>query len=154
MGTKRAATPGTKPAAKKAGAKKAAKSAAAPGDVAAFLDALDHPRKAEILAIRQLVLDADPGIAEEVKWNAPSFRTASEHFATFHLRGKDGVMVVLHLGAKARADAGVREAVRDPAGLLEWKGRDRAVVTFRDLADVKSRGKAFADVVRQWIRHV
>ena len=41
----------------------------------------------------------------------------------------------------------------DPA-LLEWLGKDRASVTFRDLNDVDARGAAFADVIRQWIRHV
>ena len=55
-------------------------SAPAADDVAAFLAALVHPRKAEILALRKVLLDADAGIAEGIKWNAPSFRTV-EYFA-------------------------------------------------------------------------
>ena len=133
---------------------KAGKRAApAPVDVGSFLAALDHPCKPEILALRQVILGADPAIAEGIKWNAPSFRT-SEWFATFHLRAKDGVQVILHLGAKKRADAGEVAALADPEGLLEWLAADRAAVKFRDLADVEARGAAFAAVVRRWIKHV
>ena len=122
-----------------------------PESVEAFLAALDHPFKQEVLALRQIILGADPGIAEGIKWNAPSFRT-SEWFATFQLRAKDSVQVILHLGAKARRDADV--VISDPASLLEWLAADRASVKFRGLADVEARGAAFADVIRQWIRHV
>jgi hypothetical protein len=122
-------------------------------DVDALLAALDHPRAPEIHALRRLVLGADARIVEGVKWNAPSFRT-SEWFATFHLRARDGVQVVLHLGAKVRADATVRARLADPHALLDWRSPDRATVTFRDLVDVEARGAAFADVVRQWIAHV
>jgi len=122
-----------------------------PEGVEAFLAALDHPLKPEVLVLRQIILGADPGIAEGNKWNAPSFRT-SEWFATFQLRAKDCVQVILHLGAKARRDANV--VISDPASLLEWLAADRASVKFRGMADVEARGAAFADVIRQWIRHV
>jgi hypothetical protein len=133
--------------------KPATRAAPAPEDVDSFLAALDHPCKPEILALRQVILGADPAIAEGIKWNAPSFRT-SEWFATFHLRAKEGVQLILHLGAKKRADPGEVAAIADPEGLLEWLAADRAAVKFRDLADVEARGPAFAALVRQWIRHV
>ena len=58
-----------------------------PPTVEALLASLEHPLKREILALRTLVLKVDSSIAEEIKWNAPSFRT-TEHFATMHLRAK------------------------------------------------------------------
>jgi len=121
--------------------------------VDAFLAALDHPRKPEILALRRIILGADPAIAEGIKWNAPSFRTA-EWFATFHLRAKTGVQVILHFGAKVRDKADARAAIADPRSLLTWLGPDRASVTFADLAEVEAKGSAFAAVIREWIRHV
>lgn len=124
-----------------------------PADVEAFLAALDHPRGAEILALRQVILGADPAIAEGIKWNAPSFRT-SEWFATFQLRARDGVQVILHLGARKRDAAAPPVEIADPDSLLEWLGADRASVKFRDLADVEARGPAFAAVIRRWIAHV
>lgn len=127
--------------------------ASALGDVDAFLAALEHPHKAEILALRQTILAADPRIAEGIKWNAPSFRT-SEWFATFHLRAKGGAQVILHFGAKVRDKSTARAAIADPDVLLEWLGTDRASVKFRDAADVEAKRSAFAAVLRQWIEHV
>ena len=140
--------------ASKASSKKPAKrSASAPEDVETFLASLDHPFKQEILALRQIILGADPGIAEGIKWNAPSFRT-SEYFATVHLRAKDGVQVILHLGAKTRDSSNSGVVIADPESLLEWLARDRASAKFRDLKEVEARRSAFANVIRQWIKHV
>ncbi|HEX6368911.1 MAG TPA: DUF1801 domain-containing protein [Longimicrobium sp.] len=129
------------------------RAAAAGEDVEAFLDALDHPHKPEIRALRRIILGADAGIAEGIKWNAPSFRT-SEWFATFHLRARDGVRIILHFGAKVRDRAGARAAIADPESILTWLADDRASATFRDLREVEAKQPAFAAVVREWIRHV
>ena len=133
--------------------KRAAPAAANAPDVEAFLAALDHPRDREIRAVRAIVLGAAPTIGEGIRWNAPSFRT-SEWFATFHLRARDGVQVILHLGARVRETAATGIAIDDPDGLLEWLARDRATVRFRDLADVEAKRDAFAALVRAWIAHV
>lgn len=124
-----------------------------PPSVESFLETLEHPFKPEILALRQVILGADPSIAEGIKWNAPSFRT-TEHFATFQLRAKDGVQLILHLGAKKRDDRADGITIADPEALLEWLGKDRVSATFRDLSDIDSRRSAFEDLIRQWIRYV
>ena len=130
-----------------------AKRAAAPPTVDDFLATLDHPHARAIAAVRAIVLGAAPEIAEGIKWNAPSFRT-TEWFATFHLRARDGVQLILHLGARVRGTAATGIAVADPDGLLEWLAPDRATVRFRDLADVEARRDALAALVRAWIVHV
>ena len=129
------------------------RSASTPESVDAFLAALDHPFKPEVLALRQIILGADPGIAEGIKWNVPSFRT-SEYFATLHLRAKDGVQVILHMGAKTRDTSTSGVAIADPESLLEWLAKDRASVKFRDLNDIEVKRSAFVDVIRQWIKVV
>jgi hypothetical protein len=121
-------------------------------EVETFLAALDHPFKDEILAVRRILLGADPAIQEGIKWNAPSFRT-SEYFATFHLRAKDGVQLILHRGAKKREAAGGLP-VEDPESLLDWLGEDRASVKLRDRDDIEVKGPALAALIRQWIQHV
>jgi len=122
-------------------------------DVEAFLASLDHPFKREILALRQIILGADSSIAEGIKWNAPSFRT-SEYFATFQLRAKDVVQIILHLGAKKRANTTVRDTFTDAGSLLEWLAKDRASVKFTNLKEVEAKRPAFVEVIRQWIKHV
>jgi hypothetical protein len=140
-----------KAATKKAATKKAATKKAAPlvtGDVDALLASLAHPHENAIVRLRQLVLGAHPSVVEGVKWNAPSFAT-TEHFATFHLRAKQGVVLVMHFGAKQRA--GKRPVIADPAGLLAWVDHQRATITFADLADVEAKRKAFVSVIRSWV---
>ena len=122
-------------------------------DVEELLATLDHPRLAEINALRAIIRGVDSQIHESVKWNAPSFAT-TEHFATFHLRDKGRVQVVLHLGATPRPDAGVRTQIDDPEQLLAWRGSDRAIVTFADSEEIAAKRAAFVAVIQQWISFV
>jgi hypothetical protein len=138
----------------KAPSKKPAKrSAPAPESVETFLASLEHPFKQEILALRKIILGADPSISEGIKWNSPSFQT-SEYFATMQLRAKDGVQVIMHLGAKLRDTATTGIAIADPESLLEWLAKDRASAKFRDMKDVDAKRSAFASLIREWIKHV
>ena len=119
--------------------------------VDAFMATLEHPHKAAIEALRTIIAGADPAIAEGVKWNAPSFRT-TEYFATTHLRGKDGIGIILHLGAKVRETPSFQ--VEDPQGLLKWLAKDRALVNFAGVQDVRAHEAALQEIVRQWIASV
>jgi hypothetical protein len=118
-----------------------------------FMRTLEHPFKREIEAIRQLILGVHPTIAEGIKWNAPSFRT-SEYFATTNLREKNGVGIILHLGAKARELPSDGVVIEDPAKLLKWLGKDRAMVVFESLQDLERKKAAFERVVQQWLAYV
>lgn len=154
MATKRKAKPKTTRAAKaKAPAAKQAKARAPtrPGSVDAFLSALDHPLKDEVEIVRQWILSVDPTIAEEVKWNAPSFRT-TDFFATFHLRSLDAVQLVFHAGARPKASATTGLGVEAPEGLpLRWLAKDRALVTLGRGAALRAQRRALESLVRQWI---
>jgi hypothetical protein len=121
--------------------------------VDAFMQALDHPLKAEVQAVRSIVLGVNPEITEGIKWNAPSF-ACKEHFATFNLRVKEGVCLVLHFGAKVSDIRTSGVVIDDPTGLLHWLAKDRALVKFRDMEAVNASGMALEAIVRQWIRHV
>lgn len=120
--------------------------------VQSFIDEIDHPLKNEIVALRQLLLSADPAISEEIKWNAPSFRT-SEHFATMHLRAKNAIQLILHMGARSKLTVPPK-AIADPTGLLKWLGADRASVGFTGAADMADKDEALVAIIRQWIKHV
>ena len=118
-----------------------------------FLRQLDHPFKAEIEVIRRIVLGSHSSVAEGIKWNAPSFRT-TEYFATTNLRTKDGIGIVLHLGAKVRETAVSGIVIDDPAGLLKWLAKDRATIVFADANDIAAKRTSFTNILRQWIAHV
>ena len=114
---------------------------------------LAHPYKPEIEALRKLMLEVAPSVREGVKWNAPSFRT-SEYFATTHLRAKSGISVVLHLGAKVKQLPSGGIAMDDPAKLLRWLGKDRAMVEFANAEEFNKTRPAFLAVLRQWVEYV
>lgn len=120
--------------------------------VASFLAALDHPLKGEVVALRALLLGVDPAISEEIQWNAPSFRT-SEHFATMHLRARDSLRLILHLGARSKRTV-PPGAIADPEGMLQWLGPDRASVRLVGAGDLARKRDALVAIIRQWIKHV
>jgi hypothetical protein len=115
-----------------------------------FMSELRHPFKAEIQAIRELALSLGGEVQEGIKWNAPSYRT-SEYFATTNLRVKNGIGVILHLGAKVRDET---VAIDDPQQLLTWLGSDRASVSFSGMEEFKAKRQAFKAILEQWIPHV
>ena len=118
-----------------------------------FMLALKHKSKGEVQAIRSLILGTDPSIAEGIKWNAPSFRT-TEYFATTNLREKNGVGVILHLGAKVRDVAPDGMPIDDSGKLLRWLARDRATIVFKDMNDLNAKKAAFVNIIRSWIAYV
>lgn len=120
-------------------------------DVIAFLAELEHPLKAELESLREIILGASPDIREGIKWNAPSFRT-TEYFATFNLRTKDRLRLILHTGAKVKESATTGLKIADPAGLLEWLAKDRCLVTFSDAKDIQAKKPALEALLREWIQ--
>ena len=115
-------------------------------DVDTYLDALDHPHLAGIRSLRAAILDAGPRIVERIKWNAPSFGLGADDLVTMRLAPKDAFQLVFHRGVAKQA-GGV--TVDDPAGLLDWKAPDRAVV---DLGARETELEpALIALVRGWI---
>ncbi len=135
-----------------AAAKKSAKGSSGANEVDAFMRKLNHPLKAEVEAVRAIILGVNPEISEGIKWNAPSFRR-KEYFATINVR-KDIVLVILHLGAKVKDNSTAGLTISDPTGLLEWLAKDRVAVKFRDMKAIKSNKAAFENIVRQWIAYI
>jgi hypothetical protein len=121
--------------------------------VDAFMSELVHPYKSEVQAIRQSILRASSAITEGVKWKAPSFRT-HEYFATVNLREKEGVSIILHLGAKVRGVGLSGLVIDDPTKLLKWLAPDRAIIRFTSQDDFESKETAFSELIRSWITHV
>lgn len=134
--------------------KQAAKKAVEADDaVAAYLRSLKHPLKKEIEAVRLIILGVSPAIGEGIKWNVPSFRTEEEWFATFNVRSKESVQLILHLGAKTRPDLKAFK-LTDPNGLMKWLGKDRALVTLGAGRDIPANRKALEAIVRAWIKQL
>jgi hypothetical protein len=119
-------------------------------EVDEFIRRLNHALAPGVEMLRGLILSADPRVRESIKWNAPSF-FIEDHFATFNLHSPDRLQIVLHTGAKAKADA-LQIEIDDPHDLLIWRAVDRATVIFGDAADCEAKADAFLAILKQWIR--
>jgi hypothetical protein len=125
-----------------------------PEKVDAYIKAVKHPLKKLIENLRQIILEADPEVGEEIKWNAPTFFYAGEmrpfnpkeykrYIIVFNLFRKDCIRLVFPSGAK----------LKDKSGLLEGDYADgRRLALFYSLEDVKSRGKDLQKLIKTWLK--
>jgi hypothetical protein len=121
-------------------------------EVDAFMKQLDHPLKKSIENIRTLILGADKGITEQIKWKAPSFCFMGDDRITFNLHKNDCILLIFHRGAKAKDGVGKETLCKDSTGLLEWLSGDRAVVKFFSEAEVNEKKGKLLKIVKQWIK--
>jgi hypothetical protein len=120
-------------------------------EVADFLKILQHPFKAEIEAVRKIVLGANKDLTEHIKWNAPSFAINGEDRITFNLQGKGFFRLIFHCGAKARDRKSDTRLIEDTTGLLEWASPDRAIAKFGDMEDVRRKKDALVSTINKWL---
>jgi hypothetical protein len=105
--------------------------------------ALDHPFKAEVEAVREIIMSVDPGISEQVKWNAPSF-SYKGYLATFSLHVTAHLLLIFHNGA----------ILDDQGGLLQGDYPDRRMVRFTGMADVAAKRDPLERAIREWIERM
>jgi hypothetical protein len=120
--------------------------------VDAYMNVLEHPHKASIQKLRELILSVDPRIKEQVKWNAPSFYL-EDNFATLRIHPAPILQLVLHAGSKKQAHPRQFE-VPDPQGLLKWPAKDRCVLTFASPNDVSQHKAELKRMIVSWIRQL
>lgn len=110
--------------------------------VEAYLRDVDHPFKAEMEAVRQIILGASPKISERIKWNAPSFYY-KEDLGAFNPRATEYAHLILLFPGGA--------GMQPDDGLLEGKHKDRREVKFHSLSDVASKKPALEKLIKRWV---
>ena len=120
-------------------------------DVDRLLADSTHPMTASVRRLRSAVLDGVAGLTEHVKWRSPSFVHGGTDRMTVNMARPDRVVLVLHRGARVRADR-ADFSFADPSGLLEWRGADRAVVTWTDAQALDDAVPDVVDLLGRWVR--
>jgi len=120
--------------------------------VSEHIKKLDPATGDTVEAIRQIILKTDKEIAEQIKWNNPSFYYSGE-MKPFDAKEykRDIVVMNLHKGRIMLVfPSGAK--VNDPSGLLEGDYKDgRRTLVFKDSEDVKSKKEALQDVLKSWL---
>lgn len=119
-------------------------------EVEKFLVELDHPMKTSVERLRHVFLGSVPGLSEGIKWNAPSFVYDGVDRVTFRLAPRGELQVILHRGAKVRADA-ADFTFADPTGLASWPAKDRGIITLPNLEAAVEHESDVLELVQRWV---
>lgn len=107
-------------------------------DVDAWFASANHQLEAEMQRVRELILGADPRIAESVKWKTPTFEFKG-NIASFN-PSKKHVSLMFHRGAEIPG--------RHPR--LEGDGKLVRTMRFADLDAVEEAAAELISAVQSW----
>ena len=107
-----------------------------------FIAQLDHPFKAEVELVREIIKNVDPDITEQIKWNAPSFSYKGESLVTFNLWEKTRIHLVFHNPMISKVKS----------KLLEGDYDDRRMAYFADQSDIQAKRKTLEKALKDLIK--
>lgn len=120
-------------------------------EVTGFLNNLNHPFRAEIEILRENILNANPNLSENIKWNAPNYLYNGEDRITMKIQPPKQIQVIFHRGAKA-LEIPKDRLIDSKSKLLSWKTNDRAVATFRNVKEITETESDFANIIDEWLK--
>ena len=107
-----------------------------------FMEKLDHPFKAEVQMMREMIKGVNQDITEQIKWNAPSFSYRGQSLVTFNLWEKQKIHLVFHNPMISRVKS----------KLLEGEYDHRRMAYFADKKDIEEKKAALEKVLKDLIR--
>ena len=103
-----------------------------------FMDKLDHPLKAEMQRVREIILATDDKMSETIKWGGPTFMYQG-NLATLTPRTKRFVNLFFQTGS----------IIPNADGLLEGDAKEVRVARFHDMQDIDQKEAALQALVRE-----
>jgi len=122
----------------KPGVKKEAPASAVDG----FMQKLDHPFKADVQVVRDIIKGVDKNITEEIKWKALSFSYKGEYLVTFNLWAKEHIHLVFHNPMISKVKS----------KLLEGDYEHRRMAYFADRKDIEEKKTALEKALKDLIK--
>jgi uncharacterized protein YdhG (YjbR/CyaY superfamily) len=107
-----------------------------------FMEKLDHPFKAEVQMMREIIKNVNEDITEQIKWNAPSFSYKGEYLVTFNLWEKERIHLVFHNPMISRVKS----------KLLEGDYDYRRMAYFSAKKDIEEKKAALEKVLKDLIK--
>ena len=103
---------------------------------------LDAEMKPAIDAVRKIIKTAGPKLNERIKWNAPSYYYKEDIVTFGPARSKDKVILVFHHP----------NIVKIRSALLEGDYKDRRLVYFNSLSEIKSGKKELERIIDESVK--
>jgi uncharacterized protein YdeI (YjbR/CyaY-like superfamily) len=120
------------------------------GEVTAFLDNLKHSLREEIEYLRKIIMSTDYELTEGIKWNGPNYSINGEDRITIRVNPQKHLQVIFHRGAKVKEQPKER-FLSGNYNILVWKGKDRAVASFKSLDEIQENSQIIREIVERWI---
>lgn len=119
-------------------------------EVTTFLDKLNHPFRSEIEVLRQIILNSNSDINENIKWNGPNYIFNNEDRITLKINPPKIIQIIFHCGAKIKEQP-QNKLIDNDFGLLQWKENNRAVASFKSMNDIEINKEQIQSIVKQWL---
>ena len=107
-----------------------------------FMEKLDHPLKAEVQMVREIIKNVNKGITEEIKWKAPTFSYQGEYLVTFNLWEKKRIHLVFHNPMISKVKS----------KLLEGDYDHRRMAYFADQNEIQAKKKTLEKALKDLIK--
>ena len=107
-----------------------------------FMDNLDHPFKAEVQMLREIIKNVNKDITEQIKWKAPTFSYEGEYLVTFNLWEKGRIHLVFHNPMISKVKS----------SLLEGDYDHRRMAYFADPNEIQAKRKDLEKALKDLIR--
>ncbi len=105
-----------------------------------YLQKLEHPLKAEIVAVRGIIMGSSEKLSERVKWAAPSFYYKHD-LVTFNHRNQKAVHLVFHHVAITKIQS----------TLLEGDYKDRRMTYFESMEAVRAKQPELQRIMQELV---
>jgi hypothetical protein len=123
--------------------------------VTAFIANLEPDLSALVQQIRQLIVDSDCHVGEQIKWNSPAFFYQGDMKSFNPKEFKRDIVVINTRKGNALLVFPTGAVIDDQTGLLKGAYTDgRRIAIFKNKDDVKARSKALQRVIQQWVKQV
>ena len=106
------------------------------------MEQLEHPFKAEVQMVREIIKNVDKNIAEQIKWKAPSFSYKGEYLVTFNLWEKGRIHLVFHNPMISKVQS----------KLLDGDYDHRRMAYFADQNDIQLKKKTLEKALKDLIK--
>ncbi|MCI0610406.1 MAG: DUF1801 domain-containing protein [Anaerolineae bacterium] len=107
-----------------------------------FMKNLDHPFKAEVEVVREIIKKVNKNITEEIKWNAPTFSYMGEYLVTFNLWEKKKIHLVFHNPMISKVKS----------KLLDGDYDHKRMAYFSDKKDIQAKKPALEKALKDLIK--
>ena len=120
--------------------------------LAEFLADQTPDKLEQINKIRGLIVEVEPRLEENIKWNAPNYVHKGEDRITFNLMNKQNkVKLVSHMRATKKENKKGNPVLANDENIVDRNSDIRGTITFEDISDIEAKSESLKKVIRSWI---